>query len=260
MSFLRWIGPEQFDAFWATNWKSPQGQAWAHGTSPLVLWFKARLKARPFYVAAYWRPDIQRKHFAQMWGQVFDRRYDNLALQDLYWVHELAHWASMTLEPSRTHAEWAQKWDDNELMSSFISEVLVHGESADWDRAALGSPAWARQFPSISAQDPLDPSTWSQGATLAWERRVSVRAGQTAPNGQTEIWLASFAAENARWASIWSEHWTSIDAGLNAYRLALAAGDEAGMRAALDDAGRVGQWPTIPYLDEALAFARMLHA
>lgn len=257
MSPLRWIGYEQFDAFWDNHWQSPQGRSWAYGNSSLAVWLKSRLRERPFYLATYWRPDIQRKHFAQMWGQLFERHYDNVALRDLYWLHEMAHWASISFEPSLTHDDWTKKWDDNELMSSFISEVLIHGESPDWDRAALGSPAWARQFPSISSLSPLDNTTWSQGATLAWERRVSVRNGDAIPIGQTETWLASFAAENARWASIWSRSWQDIDKGLNAYGLAQAAGDEVGMRAALSAAGQVNEWPAIPYLDEALAFATL---
>ena len=257
MNSLRWIGSEQFDAFWTGHWQSPQGKAWAYGKTPLAIWLKSRLQERPFYISAYWQPEIQRKHFAQMWGQLFERHYNNVALRDLYWLHEMAHWALMTMEPSESHAAWCQKWDDNELLSSFISEVLIHGESPDWDRAALGSPAWARQFTPISCLNPLDPTTWSEGATLAWERRVSVRAGETAPIGQTEIWLSSFAAENARWANIWSKSWTSIDAGLNAYRMAQSTGDEPVMRAALDAGGRVHAYPAIPYLEEALTFAQL---
>ena len=257
MSTLQWVGAEQFDFFWNNHWRSAQGKMWAHGGSPLAVWLKSRLQERPFYMSSYWQPDIQRKHFAQMWGQIFERHYDNVALRDLYWLHELAHWASMTMEPSKDHTSWTLKWDTNELMSSFISEVLIHGESPDWDSAALGSPAWARQFTSISCQNPLIPSTWSKGATLAWERRVSVRAGETKPTGQTEIWLSSFAAENARWANIWSKNWSRIDAGLNAYRLAQIAGDEMAMRDTLDAAGRVTQWPAVPYLEEAVAFSQL---
>lgn len=255
MNAFQWIGRNEIDAFWATLWKSPQGHAWAHGDSAMSVWLHERLRSRPFYKVTPWEPELQRRHFSQMWGQVFERHYDNSALHDLYWVHELAHWALVDFTPSSDWEAWSRKWDHNELLASFISEVLVHGESPDWDSAALHAPAWARQFSSISATDPLDSTTWSAGALSAWERRVSVRAGKTSPTDETERWLASFLPENARWASTWQSSWAAIDAGLNDYWFAQQSNDEPAMRRALDAAGSVAQWPCIPYHAEAVAFA-----
>ena len=256
MNRFRWIGPQEFDAFWATNWKSPQGQAWASGNTPLVTWMKECLRARPFYVVTPWEPALQRRHFSQMWGQVMERDYPNQALRDLYWVHELAHWALVDFRRSATAQQWAKKWDDNELMAAFISEVLVHGESPDWDTAALGHRAWARQFDDIWAQNPVEPSTWSEGAKQAWDRRLSVRNGRELPRNESERWIATFGNANARWAQIWESAWERIDTRLAIYDYARSAmGDLDIMRASLDAAGKVSSYPRIPYAQQAKDFA-----
>lgn len=256
MNHFRWIGADEFDAFWAVHWKSPQGQTWASGNTPLVTWMKERLRSRPFYVVTPWEQALQRRHFSQMWGQVMERDYPNAALRDLYWVHELAHWALVDFQPSESAKAWATKWDDNELMAAFISEVLVHGESPDWDMAALGHPAWARQFDGISAQHPLVPATWSLGAKQAWDRRLAVRNGSEAPRDESERWIATFGNANARWAQIWESAWQNVDVGLAVYDYSRRAGDEQGMRASLDAAGQVPAFPSIPYTKQAQDFAQ----
>ena len=251
---FRWIGPEEFDDFWAGLWKSPEGREWGSSGSPLSTWLRGSLRARPFFACQPWEPDLQRRHFAQMWGQVFARDYDNPALRDLFWIHELVHWACAPLDPSEDFEAWAAKWDRNELAASMASEIAMHGESPKLTLAALGRAPWAARYHSLGAANPTVPATWTLATEAAAARRLAVRDGLAEPLDDDERWIASFGSANARWRSIWEPLWREVDRGLAAYGRALSMGDLAAARAALETAGSVRDFPEIPYRAQAEAF------
>lgn len=250
-----WIGASRLDSFWNGLWRSEKGRAWSRGGTGLAWWLRGRLSERPFFFCEPWSPALQRRHFSQMWGQVFARSYDNPALSDLYWIHELCHWACADLSRSDSFEEWRLKWDLNELRASCASEILVHGEVEGWDREAFGREAWARRFGALGGVDPTREESWSASSREAAARRLDLREGRAEPMDEDERWFASFKDANLGWASVWSGAWSSVDEGLSAYGEALGAGDEARARAALSKAGAVGAFPAIPYLGQARAFA-----
>lgn len=254
----RWIQGTDFDEFWAGVWRTDKGRAWAGSGEGLADWLRMRLSERPFFLSTPWEPRLQRRHFAQMWGQIFSREYENPALSDLFWVHELTHWACADLAPSRDFESWHAKWDLNELRASCTSEILIHGEVEGWDRDAFGRDVWARGFGRLGGTNPEDSSTWSRGSRDADRRRHAIRDGEAEPNPSVsdEVWLAGFKAENARWAELWrGGEWRRIDRGLALYGHAVARGDWARARFALEIAGHVQEFPKVPYASQATAFA-----
>lgn len=258
VSAPRWIQGPVFDEFWPGVWRTDKGREWAGSGEGLAEWLRRRLSERPFFLSEPWAPSLQRRHFAQMWGQIFSREYENPALSDLFWVHELTHWACADFAPSRDFDSWHAKWDLNELRASCASEILVHGEVRGWDRDAFGRDVWARRFGVLGGSNPEDALTWSAGSRRADARRHAIRDGKAAPDPSTpdEVWLAGFKAENARWASLWRQGaWSRIDRGLALYNHAAMRRDWAGARLALEVAGHVHAFPNIPYASQAAAFA-----
>ena len=149
----RWIEGEAFEEFWASVWKSETGRAWARSEDPQARWLKERLASRPFFVCQPWEPELQRRHFSQMWGQVFERAYKNPALEDLYWIHELTHWATADLKPAADFQAWRAKWDLNELRASCASEILAHGPMPHILSEAMGATPWAARFGELGGEN-----------------------------------------------------------------------------------------------------------
>lgn len=255
----RWIQGADFETFWAGVWRSPKGKEWAGSGRGFSGWLKERLRGRPFFLSDPWEPELQRRHFAQMWGQIFSRRYENPALSDLFWIHELTHWAAADLTPSPSFAQWLAKWDLNELRASAASEILIHGEVEGWDREAFGRDVWARRFGKLGGTDPENAFTWSPGSRKADERRHAIRDGERAPDASVpdEVWLASFKAQNEAWAELWrGGEWRRIDRHLAVYGHAVSVGDLPRARFALESAGELMAFPKVPYKEQAVAFWR----
>jgi hypothetical protein len=253
----RWIQGEALEDFWSSVWRSDQGKAWAAGGSEQAAWLKERLGQRPFFVCDPWEPDLQRRHFSQMWGQVFTRVYSNPALEDLYWIHELTHWATADLRPSASFEDWRGKWDLNELRASCASEILAHGDMPGILRVALARDPWAARFGELGGSNPEDPSTWTPASREAFATRLAIRDGLRAPSCEDESWFAGFKAANERWASLWSEKWRDVDEGLRAYGEALATGDPSLAKRALEEAGSLGLRPALPYAEQARSFMEL---
>jgi hypothetical protein len=251
----RWIGAQELDEFWARLWSSDKGRQWSLSTQGLAPWLKERLRQRPFFYSQPWSPALQRRHFSQMWGQVFARSYDNPAVADLYWIHELCHWACADLSPSRDFEQWCLKWDLNELRASCASEILVHGEVHSWDIDAFGRPVWARKFGPLGGSNPLREETWSESSRAASSARLAIREGLVEPKDEDERWFASFKNANKEWALVWEGAWRELDQGLLQYGEALLCGSEQGARGALEQAGSVLSFPSIPYQEQAERFA-----
>ena len=254
---VTFIGPDQLDFFWDHLWQSDFGQAWSTSSSGLAFWLKSALKNKPFAVSIPWNAPLQRRHFSQMWGQVFYRHYDNPAMADLYWVHELSHWAQAPLQGVTDFQAWCDQWDRNEIFASTVSEILIHSEIQGWDVAALGHPAWVSRFGDLRASqpiDPLNPHTWSDPLRMAVDRRQRLRDGLVAPECQDEQWLSNFSHSNQIWRDLWEPQWQNIDQGLRVYAQALATGSEHAVKNALFQAGHMSEFPQIPYLPQAIQF------
>lgn len=253
----RWIEGESFEQFWKTIWKSEPGRAWAASRDPQAAWLKERLAQRPFFLCDPWEPALQRRHFSQMWGQVFTRAYANPALEDLYWIHELTHWATADLSPSKSFAEWSQKWDVNEQRASCASEILAQGALPGILRIAIGKEPWAARFGALGGANPEDSSSWTPASRAAFEKRLAIRDGKEAPTCEDEAWFAGFGKANESWAALWIADWAKVDEGLAAYARALQSGAPGAARIALTAAGIVDQFPALPYAEQAAAFLLM---
>jgi hypothetical protein len=250
----RWIEGAAFEEFWERIWKSDTARAWAHGADPQAAWLKERLSERPFFLCEPWEPELQRRHFSQMWGQVFTRAYKNPALEDLYWIHELTHWATVDLKPAPDFQAWRAKWDLNELRASCASEILAHGPMPGILGEALGTVAWAARFGELGGANPEDRSTWTQASREAFDRRLAIRDGVEQPSCEDEKWFSGFKEANEKWGQLWKDDWPKLDERLAAYEGALKAGDRLGARQALARAGLVDEFPAIPYAAQAHAF------
>lgn len=253
----QWMEGEFFQDFWRDIWKSEQGRTWAASDHPQARWLKERLEKRPFFLCDPWEPALQRRHFSQMWGQVFTRAYSNPALEDLYWIHELTHWATADLAPSKSFADWSLKWDVNEQQASCASEILAQGALPGILRIAIGKEPWAAKFGELGGSNPEDSSTWTPASREAFAKRLAIRDGVEPPTCEDEAWFAGFGKANESWAALWMADWPKVDEGLAKYRQALDGGIPGAARKALEAAGLVEQFPALPYPEQAAAFLLM---
>src|SRR5713101_5314543 len=60
-------------------------------------------------------------HFGAWWGGIAERTYDNPAIHDIYWLHELYHKGFMSYKPGMTFEGFKDKMFRNELNASMAS-------------------------------------------------------------------------------------------------------------------------------------------
>lgn len=204
-----------------------------------------KLNQRGWVCAYPSEPALERKHFSLMWGLIVREKKDTPELQDLWLMHELAHWALADLTRSESHQQWARKWDRNELMASMITEAIVHGEPEleGFDQKALGFKVWARQWGDLRLPEGArvdDPSTWSSAGQQALERRVRLRQGEIEPENDQERWMAGWAILNKKWADLWKEGeaWKRLDHNLERLDEALKSENRGAIARALASMGR----------------------
>jgi hypothetical protein len=76
---------------------------------------------------------VEAPHFSPWWGGIQLRTYDNPLVQDLYYLHEICHAATMPFGPDSKHAladpvTFKNKIRDNEHEASTLSEMTIYCE------------------------------------------------------------------------------------------------------------------------------------
>ena len=79
------------------------------------------------------REYVEAPHFSPWWGGIQLRTYDNKLVQDLYYLHEIMHAATMPFSPNAASVladpvTFKNKIRDNEHEASTLSEMTIYCE------------------------------------------------------------------------------------------------------------------------------------
>lgn len=205
---------------------------------------------------------LERAHFCSWWGVTMHRDYDNAAIGDLYFLHEMFHAAYMPYFPGIGFDAFHRKMEDNELKASVCSEIRVYFELPDLREQAFPHPIYADRFLSDSAMQTL----WQHNKPVAIETLQEARRDVMFSKPEHEMdlqerWIRRFALQNRQWSTCWYDRYPEIETHMFDFQVTALRGDRAGAIAKhaawIEAAAGEDTEDHIPWRQEAALFANI---
>lgn len=221
---------------------------------------------RFFYHASEQR--IEWTHFSTWWGGILLCDYDNKAIRDLRYLHEMYHASTMPYIRKGNVPTFEAKNLRNEREASTFTEMAIYLELPDLRATTFDHPIFADRFVfpegDFARPDPVLVERWRTEPELVFQELMYERARVIwAGNGEVDlddpqvVWLRRYGEQGANWVRVWSRRFQLVeDAMLDLYE-----GSRDGGRA--DAAERHLDWllspqiagdSTVPFREEAVAF------
>jgi hypothetical protein len=170
------------------------------------------------YPICFYEPNdpLERSHFSTFYRYIPLRHYDNPAVNDLYYLHELAHLAGMhhladsrQCETPEDYKRWASAMEQNEIQASLISEVFVYLWFPTLRQKTFTFEIWVDRFLAQGAE-------WTPEwvFVLNGER---MRAMERPNNDQIEQYIHKYFLQNKIWADIWSQSFYKVNKNINLF-------------------------------------------
>jgi hypothetical protein len=213
-------------------------------------------------------PEIEASHFS-VWFNAIARRpwYDNEAVSDLYYLHELKHAAGMTYQDDMPWNRWFTKMVSNEFEASFCTEVQAYFELPGLRERSFRFDIWADRF----LGDKTIRDRWARckgrdGATAAefWAplraRRKEVMV-KPDPFDFIELQIRAYVEQNLEWVRIWQRSYPLVEAHMSGLVTAAATGtDWPSLLLSHQDWLAARAESGVAFRREAEEFARIYHA
>lgn len=151
---------------------------------------------------------VEKNHFTPWFGAIGKREYDNDAIHDLFWLHEVVHMAKMWYNPEDTFQRWSIKIKQNEVSTSLETEAMVYQELPGLRGLSFDREIWADRF--------LQSGRIMTRRLLSRERRRAMQE----PRDEIERRISQFADENDRWCEIWRPWWAEVEDEMRRFRSA----------------------------------------
>jgi hypothetical protein len=161
---------------------------------------------------------IEASHFSPWWGGIQLRTYDNQLVQDLYYLHEICHAATMPFGPDIDHAlsdpvTFKNKIRDNEHEASTWSEMTIYCEFPQLRHRSFQHEIFVDRFLFPGGDwkrvDARLIQRWREEPELVTKEMMYARAAiLTSPNVDESdlaaFWLKRFYSQGKAWTGIWT--------------------------------------------------------
>lgn len=161
-----------------------------------------KLRERPVITYEPTSP-LEKNHFTSWMGLIQIRHYDNDYMNDLYYLHELAHWATMQYGECKDLAQFHEKMARNELFAATLSEVYIYFEAIGLRDKVFDHPIW---FDSV--YDKIIKSEMDFDKIMKFRKK---RISNPDSFNFCEMQIAKYASQNTKWSAIWSENWREVE-------------------------------------------------
>ncbi len=192
--------------------------------------------------------ELETPHFGTYFGMTYLRHYDEPAISDLYYLHEIVHATLLTYEADAIFTSWYRRMTSIEFSASLETEGYVYLRIPGLREIAFRDEIWADRY--LGGQRRLGEGL------VDIMRQDRYRAMQHPdPMDWCEQQIAAYARQNFQWAGTWKLE----KAGRAAYlhveeQMAKLRAGEVGPDAHLEWLRRDGE---IPFRDQARLFAPM---
>lgn len=247
-NILALLTPGDVHEYCRSLWRTPEFRD-SHARKGYVYQWIDRFAEYPRLFGDLTEAEIEKAHFSPWWNVIGHRSYENPAINDLFYLHEIAHMSTMLYERSLTWKSWAAKMADNEMLASLESETLVYLELPSLREKSFPDAIWADRF----LDGPSDPLVRAEHRSFMLMERYRARK---VPSDDIEARISKFQLENQRWAEIWREHYAEVEAAMVSFRMG-AANDARKAVAELRDwlQRRIDADGGVPFRREAVEFA-----
>ena len=221
---------------------------------------------RFFYHAS--EPRIEWTHFSTWWGGILLCDYDNPAIRDLRYLHEMYHASTMPYLRHGNVPTFEAKNLRNEREASTFTELAIYLELPDLRPLTFEHPIFADRliYPEgdFTRPDPVLMERWRTEPELVFQELMYERArviwaepGEVDLDDPQIVWLRRYGEQGAHWVRVWSRRFQLVEDSM----LDLYAQSRAGKRG--DAAQRHLDWllsqeiaggSTVPFREEAVAF------
>jgi hypothetical protein len=155
---------------------------------------------------------LERAHFSTWWNVIMLREYDNPIIHDLYYLHEMAHAATMPYIAGIGRAAFDEKMQRNELEASVLSEIAVYFDLPGLRETSFGHDIYADRF----LVDPSMQRLWRANRDVALEairseRRHVMVCKPEHTMDQAEVWIRRFAEQNEAYSITWADNYTGVE-------------------------------------------------
>lgn len=146
----------------------------------------------------------EKSHFSSWWRHVSFRSYENKTIQDLYYLHEIIHAATMPYREGLSFNQWKKKMIKNEVATSIESEVLVY----------LYLPIREKSFKKEIWFDLLSREDWffldnKNIRPKLYKERMKIF--KSASDNKTLQEIAYYSKQNDLWADIWKNNYNEVE-------------------------------------------------
>ena len=213
-------------------------------------------------------PGIEASHFSVWFNAIAQRPwYDNDAVSDLYYLHELKHAAGMTYQDGMPWNRWFTKMVSNEFEASFCTEVQAYFELPGLRDRSFPFDIWADRFLGDRAimerwtackgrDDAVAAAFWAP--LRARRKEVMVKPD---PFDFIELQIRAYVDQNLEWVRIWQRSYALVETQMSALVGTVARGaDWSSALKAHQDWLAARAETGVPFRQEAEEFARVYHA
>lgn len=179
-------------------------------------------------------PYLERSHFSTWWNVIMLREYDNPFINDLYYLHEMTHAASMPYVDGIGRAAFDEKMQRNELEASVLSEIAVYFEMDGLREQSFDHEIYADRYLKSEAMRRLfiiNSDTAIE--TLRTMRRHVMVSKPEHEMDLAESWIRRFNNQNGIYFNVWEDRFAEIERQMALFQQMACTDSDEGRKMAL---------------------------
>jgi hypothetical protein len=211
---------------------------------------------------------IEWTHFSTWWGGILLGDYDNPAIRDLRYLHEIHHAATLPYIPNGNVPTLEAKAFRNEREASTFTEMAIYLELPELRPLTFDHPIFVDRFifpeGDFSRPDARLIDRWRSERDivfqeLMYERTRAILADERDidPGDPQIVWLRRYGEQGAHWVRVWAKRFQRVEDSMIRLREECAGGDRRGAaRRHLDWllSPEIAEGTTVPFWTEATQF------
>ena len=219
----------------------------------------------------FFRPSDKRlewTHFSTWWGGIMLVDYDNPAIRDLRYLHEIHHAATLAYIPNGNLPTFEAKAFRNEREASTFTEMAIYLELPDLRPLTFDHPLFVDRFlfpdGDRTRLDARLLERWRTEPDLVFQELMYERARviwaephEIDAEDPQIVWLRRYGEQGANWIKVWSERYQQVeDAMIRLREQSAHDGKAEAARRHLEWllSAEVSDGTGIPFVEEAVAF------
>ena len=166
--------------------------------SPYIDTWVEKLARHPAVFADMSDVELEYPHFGTWFGMTYRRTYDDPAVSDLYYLHEIVHAALLHYAPAPgpLFTAWYRKMNGIELSASLETECNVYLEVPGLREISFKDEIWADRY--LGGKSRLGESLKD---VIRQDRYKAMQHPD--PMDYCEQQIAAYARQNFEWANTW---------------------------------------------------------